>query len=176
MDPASPVTCTPDCRYRSSFCGDGLISVGEACDMGPRNADAPGAGCRTDCTLARCGDGVVDAPYESCDDRNGLSGDGCSPSCRPERLAAETFTLPASLYELPIQQSLWKGATYPLNWGSPFAPLPPTHAPVGDTGPGAVAVMAAGAAGGWAWLRRRRPSQGGVRFSSLKSPVHRARG
>ncbi|MFO0615433.1 MAG: DUF4215 domain-containing protein [Polyangiaceae bacterium] len=36
--------------------------------------------CRVDCTLPRCGDGIVDAG-EVCDDGNQLPGDGCSPDC-----------------------------------------------------------------------------------------------
>jgi cysteine-rich repeat protein len=36
------------------------------------------------------------------------------------------------------------------------APVVSGHAPVGDTGPGVVIVVAAGAAAGWAWVRRRR--------------------
>jgi hypothetical protein len=38
----------------------------------------------------------------------------------------------------------------------PVRPQQPTHAPVGQTGPGAVMAMAAGAAAGWGWLRRKR--------------------
>ncbi|MBI2636492.1 hypothetical protein HYW84_04180, partial [Candidatus Peregrinibacteria bacterium] len=43
----------------------------------------------------------------------------------------------------------------PLNAQIP-GDIAPEHAPVGQTGPGAIAVMAAGAAAGWAWIRRRR--------------------
>ncbi len=42
------------------FCGDGVTSAGEQCDEGAANSDAPDGTCRTDCTLARCGDGIVD--------------------------------------------------------------------------------------------------------------------
>jgi cysteine-rich repeat protein len=38
----------------------------EACDWGALNSDAPDAGCRTDCTPRRCGDGIIDAD-EVCD-------------------------------------------------------------------------------------------------------------
>jgi cysteine-rich repeat protein len=40
------------------------------------------ADCRADCTLPRCGDGILD-PGEVCDDHNELSGDGCF-GCLPE--------------------------------------------------------------------------------------------
>ena len=40
------------------------------------------ADCRADCTVPRCGDGILD-PGELCDDRNEQPGDGCF-GCRPE--------------------------------------------------------------------------------------------
>lgn len=43
-------------------------------------ANADPSPCRTDCTLPRCGDGIVD-PGETCDDGNFTSGDGCSSDC-----------------------------------------------------------------------------------------------
>jgi cysteine-rich repeat protein len=42
------------------YCGDGVTTAGEQCDDGAANSDAPDAACRLDCTLRRCGDGVVD--------------------------------------------------------------------------------------------------------------------
>ncbi len=36
--------------------------------------------CRPDCTLPRCGDGILD-PGEACDDGNTTSGDGCASDC-----------------------------------------------------------------------------------------------
>jgi cysteine-rich repeat protein len=41
--------------------------------------DAPAA-CRLDCTIPRCGDGILDGG-EACDDGNTVSGDGCSADC-----------------------------------------------------------------------------------------------
>jgi cysteine-rich repeat protein len=42
-------------------------------------ANAAPAPCRSDCTVPRCGDGVID-PGEQCD--NGGAGDGCTPDCQ----------------------------------------------------------------------------------------------
>lgn len=65
--------CDADCKPETGFncigspsvctatCGDGVIAAGvEECDDGKNNSnDAPNA-CRLDCTLFRCGDGVID--------------------------------------------------------------------------------------------------------------------
>ncbi|MCB9507805.1 MAG: DUF4215 domain-containing protein [Myxococcales bacterium] len=54
----------------------------EACDEGSGNSDVPGATCRTDCTLPRCGDGVTEpARGEECDDANTVDNDACSNAC-----------------------------------------------------------------------------------------------
>jgi len=66
-------------------CGDGTVDAGEACDDGPLNDDEEPNACRTDCSPARCGDGVVDdaAPNgEHCDDGNQLDGDDCPATCK----------------------------------------------------------------------------------------------
>jgi cysteine-rich repeat protein len=45
-----------------------------------RAFDTP-AGCRTDCTVPKCGDTIVDGG-EVCDDGNTVGGDGCSADCK----------------------------------------------------------------------------------------------
>jgi len=57
-----------------------VLDPGEECDHGEANSDVEPDGCRTDCTAARCGDGVVD-PGEACDDGNHVDWDGCN-DCR----------------------------------------------------------------------------------------------
>lgn len=37
--------------------------------------------CRTDCTVPKCGDGIIDGG-EVCDDGNNVSGDGCAADCK----------------------------------------------------------------------------------------------
>ena len=61
------------------FCGDGELDDGEACDVGPDNAD-DGA-CTLACALAVCGDGLVQAGVEACDDANQVDDDECTNSC-----------------------------------------------------------------------------------------------
>ena len=75
--------CGPGCKI-APFCGDGVVSNGEQCDEGVLN----GTGyphCTSTCTLAFCGDGVLQSPQEACDDGalNGSTGDKCNKSCQP---------------------------------------------------------------------------------------------
>lgn len=131
------------CRYVSEFCGDGIVqSPGEQCDEGPNNSNIGNALCRLDCSNARCGDGIVDSTMEECDDGNRMSGDGCDRECVRE-LPASTVQLPGMVIELPT-------VIPTIRPGVPPAPQTP------ETGPGLIAIGAAGAASGLAWMRRRR--------------------
>jgi fibro-slime domain-containing protein len=72
----------------TSVCGDGVVTRGEACDLGAaKNTGAYGT-CNADCTLPpRCGDGVVQSTYEQCDDGVNLAIYGgttkqCGPNCK----------------------------------------------------------------------------------------------
>jgi len=70
-------------------CGDGIVDPGEECDDGAADG-ATDAACRTDCTVKRCGDGIVDVERgEQCDRGDVLPGDGCSARCflEPPRTA-----------------------------------------------------------------------------------------
>ncbi len=72
--------CTP----AIATCGDGILHAQcEQCDAGALNSDTTPDACRTDCTLATCGDGTVDGG-EACDDGNRTSCDGCSRECVAE--------------------------------------------------------------------------------------------
>ena len=134
-DPELPYRCnTQNCRFLSLFCGDGKLDAGEQCDFGKANSNRPNAFCQEDCSLPRCGDKTLEV-NEECDDGNLLPNDGCDRLCRLEQFRA----LPSLPYASTTQR-----------------PLQPTHAPVGDTGPATLAVMAAGASAGWGWVRRRR--------------------
>ena len=54
-------------------------SLSESDDAVLQAYDTPSR-CRTDCTVPRCGDGIVDGG-EICDDGNATDGDGCSDAC-----------------------------------------------------------------------------------------------
>ena len=60
-------------------CGDGTVDGGEACDDG--NTDDTDA-CTNACTMAVCGDGVVQANVEACDDANMDETDACTGQCK----------------------------------------------------------------------------------------------
>ena len=63
------------------MCGDGILDEDEQCDDGADNRD-DGA-CTLDCKTAVCGDGLVWAGVEVCDEAadNGTLYGGCSPTC-----------------------------------------------------------------------------------------------
>jgi cysteine-rich repeat protein len=71
------------CTGNSNHCGDGVVqaSCGEQCDDGNSNNHD---GCKNDCTLNTCGDGVVYDGVEQCDDGNQDARDGCGPTCQLE--------------------------------------------------------------------------------------------
>jgi cysteine-rich repeat protein len=71
-----------DILCENQDCGNGVVDTakGEACD--PTAPGAP-ANCRANCTLARCGDSILDSG-ETCDDGNTVSNDGCSATCKQE--------------------------------------------------------------------------------------------
>ena len=67
-------------------CGDEWLDPPhEECDLGAANSDTEVDGCRTNCRLAHCGDGVLDTG-EVCDDGDGVSDeipDACRSTCVP---------------------------------------------------------------------------------------------
>jgi len=58
-------------------CGDAIVAPDEACDDGVATIK-----CRDTCTEIICGDGIVDASSETCDDGNTDDGDSCSAHCQ----------------------------------------------------------------------------------------------
>ena len=140
-------------------CGNGLLDAGEQCDTGIQNSDGLPDRCRTSCRNPRCGDGVPDG-NEQCDDGNTFSGDGCSAACQREAVA----TVGSQIIDLPISLPPFTPGT-PTTPIGPVTPIATSHPPAGQTGPAAVAVMAAGAATGWAWMRRQRMAAGKAKKS-----------
>src|SRR5262249_35292319 len=65
-------------RVRTSYCGDGTVDAGEACD----DADFVDDDLCNDACTTTCGNGVLD-PGEGCDDGNRIDGDSCTAHCTP---------------------------------------------------------------------------------------------
>jgi cysteine-rich repeat protein len=90
------VNCDPQ-TPPPTLCGNGNIDPLEACDP---NHPATSANCRPDCTVARCGDGIVDEFLgETCDDGNTVDTDDCTNQCRrsDETCADDSITCEAGL-------------------------------------------------------------------------------
>jgi cysteine-rich repeat protein len=60
-------------------CGDGIVQLGEECDLGSANDLT--AVCLPSCEIAECHDGNVYAGIEECDDGNLINTDGCVLQC-----------------------------------------------------------------------------------------------
>src|SRR5579883_433601 len=72
------VTGTAAKNWAPARCGDGVVNqAGEECDDGNQ---VNGDGCDNNCTVTRCGNGIVD-PGEQCDDGNQVNSDGCEANC-----------------------------------------------------------------------------------------------
>jgi len=82
------LSCAPTCTFNTSLCtlipaqvcGNGVVEVGEACDLGPANGVCP-SGCSdlcalNNCTLPVCGDSIIQ-PGEQCDSSNWGPITGC---------------------------------------------------------------------------------------------------
>ena len=54
------------------FCGDDMKEWSEACDDGEKSGNS--MVCTERCNLAKCGDGLVWAGVEDCDDGDGVDG------------------------------------------------------------------------------------------------------
>src|SRR5690606_3325909 len=81
-----------------------------ACDDGPRNADD--AACTTQCAIATCGDGLVQAGVEECEDGNEDAGDFCD-ACMFESISYAYTAAPQSVVLPP-----WIGAVRIEAWGA----------------------------------------------------------
>lgn len=140
------------------FCGNGIVNseYGEQCDMGNLNNDVLPDRCRTDCLVPRCGDRVLDSG-EQCDDGalNGhLDVTTCDAQCRRSTYDSPSDTV-ATTIDLPLLPGQFVN---PLTGQveSSLTTIATNNPPVGQTGPAALAAMAAGASAGWAWLRRKK--------------------
>ena len=147
--------------------------VHEECDDGPSNG-VPGNSCSKTCQLvlaqaapvAFCGNGLVE-PGELCDQGlfNGKPGSRCTADCTfadGRAIAAGGDFVPPALHvdnggsiDLPLLPGQY-GTARPGSVDASVTTIATTNPPAGKTGPASIAIMAMGAAAGWAWVRRRR--------------------
>ena len=132
-------------RITAPSCGDGIVESGEQCDDGSLNSSFLPGSCRSNCMKAWCGDGILD-PGEQCDhgSKDGTSGDFCDAYCR--------ILTPQGIPTLPPVAQLTPPEPPPYQ--ANVTPVGP-HQPLEQSGPATVAFMAAGAALGFLWMRRR---------------------
>ena len=83
--------CRDDLTMCPEVCGDNILQEGEACDDGPANSNT--AACTQTCTEATCGDGLVWAGREDCDDAGESS--TCNVDCTTA-LCGRLVAAPAS--------------------------------------------------------------------------------
>ncbi len=151
-DRSLPYSCNKSCRFVSAACGNGIVNPGEECDEGNLNSNRPNMSCRADCSLSKCGDGIVDPlQQEVCDDGNTIDGDGCSSTCLISYHSAIHF--PGQVLSLTNESS----TAVPSN-RLPIIRMNRQNSPdiAGETGPITVSLIAMGAAAGVSYTRRRR--------------------
>jgi cysteine-rich repeat protein len=73
--------------FKTAVCGDGFTdpvdrfgNLLEDCD----SSGSDSADCNADCSARVCGDGIINAAVENCEDGNTTSGDGCDSDCVTE--------------------------------------------------------------------------------------------
>ncbi len=139
------VACDHASQCASTICSSGACTPCRSdneCSSGLRCAIGL---CLTDAQMSMlpniCGNGLLETG-EACDDGNAAYGDGCTPIC--------------TIGSTPLRAEVGANTVVQMPFVSGTSGL---HAGAGDglsdTGPATVAVMAAGAAAGAAWVRRR---------------------
>lgn len=148
------ITCRIGLECQTGLCGGG------SCTTCTGNNQCGGSGvCASGTCVRSCGDGRLDSG-EECDDGNRITGDGCDRFCRREATVAGEI-LPVSLLGDLARGGTIEGGDMleaELRGERQARSLATMHAAAGETGPAALAVIAGGAAAGWAWMRRRRKS------------------
>jgi cysteine-rich repeat protein len=131
------------------ICGDGTITLPEACDDG---GVLDGDGCSAACTVEPgwsctgqpsacttiCGDGIQ-AGAEACDDGNTSDGDGCSATCEIELVSIAITPGPLALgqqqrVQLTATGTYFDGTTVDLTAAAAWATTDPAVAIVGTGG------------------------------------------
>lgn len=132
------------------ICGDSLCSVMENAEVCPKDCRAMGIPCKgnTECDTGLCSQGKCVPCTMTTDCPHGWQ---ClARRCLPQPLTQQAQVLDE--WQIPEQ---FQVPGIPQDLPPNIYHLKPIPAQPG-TGPELLAIMAAGAAGGWAWMRRRR--------------------
>jgi cysteine-rich repeat protein len=86
------------------YCGDGIVSGAEECDLGPANDDTQYGGCTTQCLAGPfCGDSLVNGS-EECDlgaeNRLGAGKGGCTLACTKPHYCGDDVVDPGEMCDL----------------------------------------------------------------------------
>jgi fibro-slime domain-containing protein len=114
--------------YCTPKCGDGIVAGWETCDSGSANANGKYGVCNTTCSaMEYCGDGIVQAGHETCD--NGFNQDllytsgntgACAPGCvLPPACGDGTVQAPYELCDdgADNDDTKYGGCTTMCDWG-----------------------------------------------------------
>jgi cysteine-rich repeat protein len=92
--------CENDCTLSKDTDGDGVYDSVDNCPsvQNPSQGDIDGDGIGDDCDPPECGNGVIEGD-EECDDKNKLSGDGCSAKCKVESFEVGSVIVTEFMYD-----------------------------------------------------------------------------
>ena len=97
--------CEPDCKKSVDSDGDGVYDSVDNCphDANTDQADQDGDGVGDACDRPDCGNGFLEGA-EECDDKNTMSGDGCSYVCTKESFEVGSVIVSEIMYQpvLPV--------------------------------------------------------------------------
>lgn len=166
------------CASDTAACGNGRLDAGEVCDDGNGSNDD---GCTTSCLLGEnaacasprqcqslvCTDGVCGRCSDNsqcpddmrCADGMCVPVDPLDPDGDGIVVLADGVRIPVAIYSQLGASVSPQNLTF-AQYQRLLQQHAASHAPIGSTGPESVAVVAAGASAGYAWMKMRKMKKG----------------